>query len=107
MLEYLPIAPLLAIGVIESFFTSIIPGTSVMYHGPIGYISRTVILLASIVGYTVIVRINSAVSVKKDDRSLLIMKLLKVRWFAKLVEDITPKKLLKRKRKLRLSKNIH
>lgn len=101
-LEYLPIAPLLAIGVIESFFTSIIPGTSVMYHGPIGYISRTVILLASIVGYTVIVRINSAVSVRKDDRSLLIMKLLKVRWFAKLVEDITPKKLLKRKRKLRL-----
>lgn len=101
-LEYLPIAPLFAIGIIESFFTSIIPGTSVMYHGPIGYISRTVILLASIVGYTVIVKINSAVSVKKDDRNPTIMRMLKMKWFAKIIEDISPKKQLKRRRKLRL-----
>ena len=82
-LEYLPVAPLLAIGVIESFFTSIIPGTSVMYSGPIGYISRTVILLASIVGYTVIVKVNSAVSVRKDDRNGIVMFLLKREWFTK------------------------
>lgn len=105
MLEYLPIAPLLAIGVIESFFASIIPGTSVMYNGMIGYISRTVILLASIVGYTVIVRINSAVSVKKDDRNILVMRLLRTEGFSKLVADIMPKKQFKKARKLRIIKN--
>ncbi|MDQ0885048.1 hypothetical protein QFZ81_000136 [Paenibacillus sp. V4I9] len=103
-LEYLPVAPLLAIGVIESFFTSIIPGTSVMYSGPIGYISRTVILLASIVGYTVIVKVNSAVSVRKDDRNGIAMYLLKREWFIKIVNDIMPKKQIKKARKLRIIK---
>lgn len=104
MLEYLPIVPLLAIGVIEGFFTSIIPGTSVLYHGTIGYVSRVVILLASIVGYTVIVRVNSAVSVKKDDRNPLVMRALRIPWFARLVDEITPKKSFKRLRKLRALK---
>ena len=104
VLEYLPIAPLLAIGVIESFFTSIIPGTSVMYSGPIGYISRTVILLASIVGYTIIVKVNSAVSVRKDDRNGIAMFLLKREWFTKIVNDIMPKKQMKKARKLRIIK---
>lgn len=103
-LEYLPVAPLLAIGVIESFFTSIIPGTSVMYSGPIGYISRTVILLASIVGYTIIVKVNSAVSVRKDDRNGIAMFLLKREWFTKIVNDIMPKKQMKKARKLRIIK---
>jgi len=104
-LEYLPIAPLFAIGVIERFFSSIIPGTTVMYNGPIGYISRIVILLASIIGYTVIVKINSAVSVKKDDRNPLVMFCLKkFSWFSKLVNDILPKKQLKRGRKQRIIK---
>ncbi|MFD0671957.1 hypothetical protein [Cohnella sp. GCM10027633] len=104
MLEYLPIAPLLAIGVIESFFTSIIPGTSVLYHGTLGYVSRVVILLASILGYTVIVRVNSAVSVKKDDRNPIVMRALKMPWFAKIVDDLIPKKSYKRARKLRTIK---
>jgi hypothetical protein len=104
MLEYLPIAPLPAIGVIESFFTSIIPGTSVMYNGMIGYISRTIILLASVVGYTVIARINSAVTVKRDDRNPIVMRLLRNEWFAGLVADVMPKKRAKRTRKLRIIK---
>lgn len=104
MLEYLPVAPLLAIGVIESFFASIIPGTSIIYSGSIGYISRIVILLSSIIGYTVIVKINSAVSVKKDDRNGLIMKLLRQEWFYKLTTDFMPKKQFKKARKQRLIK---
>lgn len=104
MLEYLPVAPLLAIGVIENFFTSIIPGTAVIYSGSIGYLSRAAILLASIIGYTVIVRINSAVSVKKDDRLAIIIRLLKLPWFAALVRDMMPKKQRRRARKLRMIK---
>ncbi|GKU77567.1 hypothetical protein [Paenibacillus sp. L3-i20] len=103
-LEYLPVAPLFAIGVIETFFTSIIPGTSVIYHGPIGYISRALILLASIIGYTVIVKVNSAVSVKKDDRNPLVMYLLRQSWYSKIVNDVMPKKLMKKARKMRLVK---
>ncbi|QGQ98793.1 hypothetical protein EHS13_29915 [Paenibacillus psychroresistens] len=104
MLEYLPVAPLLAIGVIEGFFTSIIPGTSVIYSGAIGYISRTVILLASIVGYIVIVKVNSAVSVKKDDRNALIIRLLKRKWFSDIVKDMMPKKQFKKAKKQRIIK---
>ncbi len=104
MLEYLPIAPLFAIGVIETFFTSIIPGTAVIYNGMLGYISRTVILLASIVGYTVIVKINSAVSVKQDDRSTWILRLLRLKGFTAFIEDIVPKKKWKQLRKQRLIK---
>lgn len=104
MLEYLPVAPILAIGIIEGFFTSIIPGTSVIYSGAIGYISRTVILLASIIGYIVIVKVNSAVSVKKDDRNGLVMNLLRREWFSQLVKDLIPKKQFKRARKQRIIK---
>ncbi len=104
-LEYLPIAPLLAIGVIESFFTSIIPGTEVMYHGPIGYVSRAVILLSSIIGYVVIVNVNSAVSIKRDDRIPFVLKLLRRGWFSRIVDDMVPKKRVKQLRKLRLIKS--
>ncbi|WP_268624610.1 hypothetical protein [Paenibacillus alvei] len=104
MLEYLPVAPLAAIGIIESFFSSIIPGTSVIYNGVLGYIFRLVILLASIIGYTVIVKVNSAVSVKKDDRNRIVLYLLRKEWYAKIVRDIMPKKQFKKARKLRVIK---
>jgi ribosomal protein L30/L7E len=104
MLEYLPVVPLAAIGVIENFFANIIPGTTVIYNGWIGYISRTVIILASIVGYTVIVKINSAVSVKQDDRNTLVMLLLRKKWYARLVKDMMPKKQRKKMQKQRMIK---
>ncbi|MCD1257373.1 hypothetical protein B5M42_000800 [Paenibacillus athensensis] len=104
MLEYLPVAPLMAIGVIERFFSSIIPGTSVIYNGAIGYISRTVILLASIIGYIVIVKINSAVSVKKDDRNPVVVRLLQMSWFAALIRDVMPKRQFKKAKKQRMIK---
>jgi hypothetical protein len=105
MLEYLPIAPLFAIGIIENFFTGIIPGTTVIYHGLIGYISRAVILLSSIIGYTIIVKVNSAVSVKKDDRIPLVLFFLRQSWFSRIIKDVVPKKQFKRLRKLRLIKS--
>ena len=105
MLEYLPIAPLFAIGVIEGFFASIIPGTTVIYNGMIGYLSRALILFASFVGYTVIAKVNSAVTVKKDDRNPVIALLLRKEWFSNIIRDILPKKQFKQARKRRLIKS--
>ncbi|WP_105614122.1 hypothetical protein [Vallitalea okinawensis] len=95
LLEILPIAPLAAIGIIESFFSGIIPGTSIIYKGAIGYVSRTIIVLASIIGYTTIVKINSAVSVKKDDRNKIVLWFLSKKRFIQFVKNIQPKKAKK------------
>lgn len=105
VLEYLPLAPLAALKIIEVFFTGVIPGTSIIYNGAIGYLSRTVIVMTSILGYMVISRINSAVIIKKDDRSGIVMALLKFRWFQGLVAILKPKKLRKFGRKNKLLKS--
>lgn len=105
VLEYLPLAPLAALKIIETFFSGVIPGTSIIYNGAIGYISRTIIVMTSILGYMVITRINSAVIVKKDDRSGIVMTLLQFDGFRKLAEVFKPKKLRKIGRKNRLLKN--
>jgi hypothetical protein len=102
VLEYLPLAPLIALKIIESFFSGVIPGTSIIYNGSIGYISRTLIVMASILGYMTITKINSAVIVKKDDRSSIVMSLLEFSWFQKLVSNLKPKKLKKLDRKNRI-----
>jgi hypothetical protein len=91
MLEFLPIFPLLFVSLIGSFFGSRIPGTQVIYQGPIGYISRTIILISSIVGYVAISRVNSVVSVRMDDRSDIIMKLLAIPQIKAIVKNLVPK----------------
>lgn len=90
-LEYMPVAPLAAMPLIESFFSSNIPGTTVIFNGFIGYASQVIIVLTSIVGYMVISRMNSAVPIKKDDRSDMVQALLKIDGFEKIVKDIMPK----------------
>lgn len=90
-LEYMPIAPIAAMPLIKSFFSSNIPGTVIIFNGFIGYVSQVVIVLLSIIGYMVISRMNSAIPIKKDDRSLLVMKLMKIELFEKIVKDVMPK----------------
>ena len=104
LLEFLPLTPMLAVGVIENFFTQIIPGTAIVYQGAIGYLSKTVIVLLSIVGYTTISRINSVVSVKLDDRNSIVRYLLLKPWYVKLVKNIQPKKTVKLRKKMRVIK---
>lgn len=91
-LEYLPLAPVVGLSLISSFFINTIPGTTVIYSGWIGYVSRTIIILASILGYIAITRINSAVAVREDDRNRLVMSLLELPWFDRLIKNIKPKK---------------
>lgn len=90
-LEYMPVAPLAAIPLIESFFATNIPGTAVIFNGFLGYLAQIIIILASITGYMVITRMNSAVAIKKDDRNGLTSKLLTKKWFKKIVRDVMPK----------------
>lgn len=90
-LEYLPLAPLAFISVVQGFFMNNIPGTSVLYNGMLGYISRLLIILAALVGYYVITNINSETYIRSNDRLETVDNLLKKRWFNKLVVDVCPK----------------
>jgi len=102
LLEYLPVIPLLAIKGIEAFFVYNIPGTSIIYNGPIGYISRVLIVVTAIIGYTTITKINSTMVVTKDDRNDFMKKLLQNDSFETFINDILPKKqkVINRKKNL-------
>ena len=54
MIEYLPFVPIIASSFLQGYFTGIMPGTALIYGGPIGYICRTITILAAIICYTVI-----------------------------------------------------
>lgn len=105
MIEYLPFVPILAMGFLESYFTGIMPGTALIYGGPIGYICRTVTILASIICYGVITRINTVVPVKEDDRVIWAVNSLTNPIVKHFVNNIKPKnkKAFKMKQKLKLA----
>lgn len=102
MLEILPLAPLGAVGIIGRFFSGVIPGTIIIYNGVIGYVTRICIILSAMIGYVVIVKINSAVSIKIDDRSDWTKKLLSKPRFREFIEKIVPKKVKRVERKKKL-----
>lgn len=108
-LSLLPIIPVFGIGIIQSIITSSVPGISVLYKGTYGYASRLIIILASIIGYEVISKMNSTTSVSRDDVWIITKVLLKKKWFAKIINDIKPikgerVKLKRKKIKQALSK---
>ena len=90
-LEYLPIVPLFFVGIVQTFFISNIPGTSIMYHGMLGYIARLLVALTALLGYYIISIINSPSAVRTNDRMELIDKLLKWKPFGKFIDQLTPK----------------
>ena len=92
-LEYLPLAPIFAIGPLQSFFMSTIPGTSIVYQGMIGYLFRILVVLASWLAYYIITTINRNMAVRSDDRMEVIDILLHNKKFKKLVNTVTPKKV--------------
>jgi hypothetical protein len=102
MLEILPLAPLGAVGIIQRFFSGVIPGTVIIYNGIVGYITRICIILSAMIGYVAIVKINSAVTIKIDDRTEWTQKLLLRPKFKNFIETIVPKKLRKISRKKKL-----
>lgn len=105
IIEYLPFVPIFAMGFLESYFTSIMPGTALIYGGPIGYISRTVIILSAIICYSVITKINTTVPVKEDDRVLWAVKALTNEKVKQFIDNLKPKnrKAFKLKQKLKMA----
>lgn len=103
MIEYLPFVPIIASSFLQGYFTGIMPGTALIYGGPIGYICRTITILAAIVCYTVITRINTTTPVKEDDRVIWAVNALTKDNIRKFIDDIKPKnsKALKYKRKIK------
>lgn len=103
MIEYLPFVPIFAMGFLESYFTSIMPGTALIYGGPIGYICRTITIMAAIICYAIITRINTTVPVKEDDRVIWAVNALTHKGVKKFIDDIKPKnkKAAMQKRKLK------
>ena len=103
MIEYLPFVPIFAIGICESYFSGIMPGTSVIYGGPIGYICRTACVMSSIICYTVITKINTTVPVKENDKVVWALNALTKEPVKKFIDNYKPKnkKAFKLKQKLK------
>lgn len=97
VIEYLTMAPIFVMNIIESYFSGIMPGTVLIYNGPIGYLCRTITLLSCIGCYSIIANINSPSSVKEDDRSPWIQTMLKNPQFHQFIYNMCPKNAKKRK----------
>jgi len=91
MLEYIPLVPIFCVGIVQNFFMSNIPGTSVLYNGLLGYISRLSIVLFTLIGYYVITNINSEQYVRSNDRLEIVDNLLTKRWYKRIVRNVLSK----------------
>lgn len=90
-LEYLPVVPILTIGIIQKFFIGIIPGTSLLYNGVYGFCMRIVLVLLSTYGYYWISNATRAQYIRKYDRFELFDRMLKNKTIASLVKAVSPK----------------
>lgn len=106
IIEYLTVVPIFCMNFIESYFIDTMPGTALIYNGLIGYLSRTVTLILCATCYTIVARINSATSVKEDDRSPWEKKLLEKPGFRQFIYNIEPKNAKKRRLELKLKKAL-
>lgn len=90
-IEYLPFVPIFTINLIENYFSGIMPGTALIYNGVIGYLGRTLTLIASIICYTIVSNINTASPIKEDDRKTWVNNLLCKPKIMKFIKNIVPK----------------
>lgn len=89
-LEYLTIAPLPLMSIMEIFMTKFIPEIGVIYKSSLGYFSKVFIVFLSTAGYLLITKVNSVYGVKKDDRNMIIHQLLSIKSFRKFIHYLTP-----------------
>jgi hypothetical protein len=91
MIEYLPFLPIFGMGLIETYFISIMPGTALIYNGPLGYLFRTITVVTSIIAYVVVSRVNSTTPIKEDDRGDWVISFLERPWLRRIIHNIVPK----------------
>lgn len=106
IIEYLTIVPIFAMTLIESYFIDTMPGTALIYNGLIGYLARTITLVLCAVCYTIVANINSAQSIKEDDRSPWSQKLLENPAFRQFIYNMEPKNKHRRKLERQLHKAL-
>lgn len=92
MLEYLPILPLPAVGLVELFVSSNMPGTIVIFKSLLGYVIRVALVLVSLVAYWYITNATSASTIRRNDRSAFVDALRFWPPFERFLNTILPKK---------------
>lgn len=90
-IEYLPLIPVALIKPIEYWFSDIMPGTVMIYNGPAGFMIKALIIIVSIITYTVIARMNTVLAFSEDDRSPAMCRLLENKKISKIVSNMIPK----------------
>lgn len=98
-LQLLPIAVIPFIKMVEAFFMTQIPSTSVVYNGPIGYFVKTAVVITAVTSYVLIGRMNDNVTTSKDDRIGIPQDLLEWPFWKDLVITMSPKTYVKREAK--------
>jgi len=110
-MEYLTVIPFFCMKPMENAVGGTIPASSVIYDSSTGYVLRIGIMVAIVVCFGIITKINTTAAVKDDDRIYFFSKMLQKRPVHKFASDIAPKnyvgmayqkgkfvKVLKRKR---------
>lgn len=92
-LEWIPLVPLIAIYPLQNVLLQNIPGLSVIYYGPIGYISRLSIVIGAYIVYYIITNLNSDSYIRNNDRLEYIDWLLKFKWFKQFCVNFQDKTL--------------
>lgn len=100
--EYLCLLPIPSIKIIESFLSANMPGTVVIYKGPVGYFLHVVIILTSIMTFSITARINNVSSLKEDDRIPFFKRLLTYPFIYRFLKNVCPKNAKRRKISRRL-----
>jgi hypothetical protein len=91
IIEYLPFVPIFGMSLLETYFVSIMPGTALIYNGPLGYLCRTITVVTAIIAYVVVSRINTTTPIKDDDRGDWVLNLLEKPFIRRMIHNITPK----------------
>jgi len=91
VLEYLPLLPLLGMPLLEGYFTSIMPGTALIYQGMMGFIARTITVVLAIFAYMTISRINMINPVTEDGGSNFILNALEYKFIKRFLHVVVPK----------------
>lgn len=98
-LKALPIIPVLGMSILETVISSSVPGITAFYKGTVGYLSRIIIILSSILCYQLICKMNSVSPVARNDRWPFIISILKKKWFRNFVDSIKPKHGMRKRAK--------
>lgn len=96
-MEYLTVIPFFAMKPIENALGGTVPATSVIYDSSTGYLLRIGVMVAVVVAFGIITKINTIQAVKDDDRVYFFSKLLqKNQLVNSFAQDIAPKNYIGR-----------